>query len=138
MPALKNPRHETLAQAIVMGIANGHETPFSRGRAYTAAGYIAKGAAADVNASKLLRKAKPIFDRVRELQAQLAEQTGETKEKIIAELNDLRREAKQEKAYGAAVSAVMGKAKILNLDAPQPAPQGFKSAKSMQDIGKGC
>ena len=43
-----------------------------------------------------------------------------------------------DKAYGAAVSAVMGKAKILNLsvDEPPNTSVDFSSAKSMQDIGR--
>jgi hypothetical protein len=69
MPELDNPRWEAFAQAIVIGIANGHDKPYSQGRAYQAAGYYAKGMSAKVNASRLLKKAKPIFDRVRELQA---------------------------------------------------------------------
>jgi hypothetical protein len=56
MPALKNPRHEAFAQAIIAGLANADVEPFSRGRAYTKAGYIANGASADVNASSRLLK----------------------------------------------------------------------------------
>ena len=55
MPALDNPRWELFAQKIVEGLVNGHHEAFSQGRAYSAAGYIAKGDAADVNASRLLR-----------------------------------------------------------------------------------
>jgi hypothetical protein len=59
MSALDNPRWEAFAQAIVIGIANGHDKPYSQGRAYQAAGYYAKGMSAEVNASRLLKKAKP-------------------------------------------------------------------------------
>jgi hypothetical protein len=48
---------------------------------------------------------------VRELQAQAAERSQE----CVQELNQLRRDAHADRAYAAAVSAVMGKAKILNL-----------------------
>src|SRR5215475_7826762 len=80
------------------------------------------------------------MDRVRELQAELAKHTAESREKCVAELNELRRDAHAGKAYGAAVSAVMGKAKILNfindqfVDAKQQVD--FNSAQSMSDIGR--
>src|SRR5262249_39019557 len=48
----------------------------------------------------------------------------------------IKREAKADKAYSAAVSAVMGKAKILNLTNDQPRPLDFATANSMQDIGR--
>src|SRR5262249_27633662 len=143
MPALKNPRHEAFAQAIFSGLLNSSRETFSKGRAYQRAGYLAKdagvkGGSAEVCAGKLLKKVQPIMARVRELQAILAEQTGETREKCVQELNDLKRDAHAEKAYGAAVSAVMGKAKILNLisDTQEPNSIDFKSAQSMHDIGK--
>jgi len=74
MPALANPRHERFAQLIVEGLMNGERT-YSQGRAYIAAGYEAKdagkrGGSAEAAASRLLRKVKPILDRVRELQAE--------------------------------------------------------------------
>jgi hypothetical protein len=47
-------------------------------------------------------------------------------------------DAYSDKAYGAAVAAVMGKAKILNLILDQPSSNSvdFSSANSMQDIGR--
>jgi hypothetical protein len=143
MPVLPNPRHEAFAQAILAGLLNSSRQTFSNGHAYQRAGYLAKdagksGGSAEAAASRLLKKVKPIMDRVRELQAELARDTKETREKCVQELNDLKRDAHAGKAYGAAVSAVMGKAKILNFitDAPQDNPQDFKSAKSMHDIGR--
>src|SRR5215813_13558186 len=75
MPALANPRHERFAQLIVEGLMNGERKVYSQGRAYIAAGYEAKdagkrGGSAEAAASRLLRKVKPILDRVRELQAE--------------------------------------------------------------------
>jgi hypothetical protein len=145
MPVLQNPRHEAFAQAIFSGLLNSSRETFSKGRAYQRAGYLAKdagvkGGSAEVCAGKLLKKVQPIMARVRELQAILAEQTGETREKCVQELNDLKRDAHAEKAYGPAVSAVMGKAKILNfitdqvVDAKQQVD--FNSAQSMSDIGR--
>src|SRR5215468_5148630 len=142
MPILPNPRHEAFAQAIFVGLCSPNIYP-TRGHAYNAAGYRAKdagkaGGSAEVAACNLLKKIK-IFDRVRELQSQAAEQAAESAEKCVQELNQLRRDAHSNKAYGAAVAAVMGKAKILNLitDRIEDVTKvDFNTAQSMQDIGK--
>jgi hypothetical protein len=141
MPVLPNPRHEAFAQAIFVGLCSPNIYP-TRGYAYNAAGYRAKdagkaGGSAEVAACNLLKKIK-IFDRVRELQAQAAERAQESADKCVQELNQLRRDAHSDKAYGAAVAAVMGKAKILNLivDQPPNTSVDFSSANSMQDIGR--
>jgi hypothetical protein len=142
MPALKNPRHEAFARAIFAGLFQPNPYP-THGHAYVAVGYRAKGVgeaggSAEVNASRLLKNAK-ILDRVRELQQQAAEVTKETAEKCVQELNQLRRDAHSDKAYSAAVAAVMGKAKILNFTTAEPNTTNatdFKSAKSMTDIGR--
>jgi len=142
MPTLKNPRHEAFARAIFIGLFQPDLHP-THGHAYNAAGYRAIGAgepggAAEVNACRLLKKAK-ILERVHELQAQAAEDTKETAEKCVQELNQLRKDAHSNKAYGAAVAAVMGKAKILNLSVDQHQFRSeidFSQASSMEDIGR--
>lgn len=63
MPVLDNQKHELFAQ----GIAKGQ----SQREAYMQAGYTATGAAADVNACKLLSDAK-VSDRVKEIQGRAA------------------------------------------------------------------
>src|SRR5262245_29271432 len=136
MPALDNPRWERFAQAIVEGLANGDRKPYSQGRAYTAKDQGKRGGSAECAASRLLNRVKPILERVRELQAIAARNAAETAEKMARELNEIQYEARADKAHAAAVAAVMGKAKILNLDTPQPSPTDFKSAKSMHDIGE--
>ena len=142
MPALKNPRHEAFARAIFVGLFQPNPYP-THGHAYVAVGYRAKGVgeagrSAEVNASRLLKNAK-IFDRVKELQQEAAELTKETAEKCVQELNQLRKDAHSNKAYGAAVAAVMGKVKILNLIVDQHEFRGkvdFSQARSMEDIGR--
>ena len=119
MPALKNLRHEAFAQAIFRGIFEPDLYP-THGTAYRAAGYRASGlrepgGSAEVNASRLLKNAK-ILDRVRELQAEAAQEVKETIDKCVAELNDIKDASmsdSEKPAYSAAVSAVMGKAKLL-------------------------
>src|SRR5262245_12642127 len=69
MPALSNPHHKAFAQAIFAGLSDGQG--YSQGRAYLAAGYqVSNANSANAAASRLLRKVKPILDRVRELQAE--------------------------------------------------------------------
>jgi len=142
MPALDNPRWERFAQAIVEGLANGDRKPYSQGRAYIAAGYTAKdqgkrGGSAECAASRLLNRVKPIIDRVRELQAIAARNAAETAEKMARELNEIQYEARADKAHGAAVAAVLGKARILNIIPDEGTkPIDFATATSMQDIGR--
>ena len=141
MLALKNPRHERYAQLIVEGLANGESKPYSQSRAYIAAGYTARDTdrnhrSAQAASSRLLSR---VIQRVRELQAIAAEQAAETAEKCVQELNQLRKDAHGNKAYGAAVAAAMGKAKILNLSVDQHQFRSqidFSQASSMQDIGR--
>jgi hypothetical protein len=87
----------------------------------------------------LLTFAIGIAERIKELQAIAAENAIETADKVVQELNELKRMAKEDKAYSAAVSAVMGKAKILNLTNDQPPNTNtsvdFSSANSMHEIG---
>jgi hypothetical protein len=139
MPALSNPRYERFAQALFAGLAGETRVKRAQSTAYlTAYPNCSNGNSAEAAASRLLRRVKPIIDRVHELQAQAAERAQETADKCVQELNQLRRDAHSDKAYGAAVAAVMGKAKILNLivDQPPNSSQDFKAARSMQDIGR--
>jgi hypothetical protein len=141
MPVLKNPRHEAFARAIFATTCDPKLYP-THGHAYNAAGYRARdagkaGGSAEVNACNLLKKTK-IAERVREFQAQAAEQVKETIDKCVAELNEDRRDAKAKGQHAAAISAVMGKAKLLGLvtdkheDVTKP---DFSKATSLQDIG---
>ena len=140
MPTLTNPRHEAFAQAIFSGIVNAKGGAHSQAEAYRRAGYhVTNGNSAKACASRLLTFANGIAERIKELQAIAAEQAAESAEKCVQELNQLRRDAHSNKAYGAAVAAVMGKAKILNLitDRIEDVTKvDFNTAQSMQDIGK--
>src|SRR6266446_1220026 len=139
MPALPNPRHERFAQLIFLNLCNGEPKPYSTPRAYITAGYSPKGAferggSAQTSSSRLLYR---VLHRVQELQAQAAEHTKESADKIIRELNELKTKATNKEAYSAAVSAVMGKVKVLGIvDKPQHETIDFKQARSMQDVGR--
>src|SRR5262252_4202976 len=140
MPTLKNPRHEAFAQAIFSGIVSAKGGATSQAEAYRRAGYhVTNGNSARACASRLLTFANGIAERIKELQAIAAEQAAESAEKCVQELNQLRKDAHSNKAYGAAVAAVMGKAKILNLSVDQHEFRGkvdFSQASSMEDIGR--
>jgi hypothetical protein len=139
MPALPNPRHERFAQLIFLSLCNGEQKPYAQGRAYLAVGYQTKDlgkrhGSTQAASSRLLGR---VMHRVRELQAQAAEHTKEDAAKIIRELNEIKMDAKHDRAHAAAVSAVMGKAKVLGItDKPQADPQDWNAAQSMQDIGR--
>src|SRR5262249_21225821 len=140
MPALKNPRHEAFAQAIFSGITNAKGGAHSQAEAYRRAGYhVTNGNSAKACASRLLTFANGIAERIKELQAIAAEQTVESAEKMTCELNEVLREARADKAHSAAVSAILGKAKILNIGEQHDFRSGqidFSQASSMQDIGR--
>ena len=140
MPVLRNPKHEAFAQAIFNGIVGAKGGATSQAEAYRRAGYhVSNANSARACASRLLTFANGIGERIEELQAEAAERAQESADKCVRELNELRRDAHSDKAYGAAVAAVMGKAKILNLVVDQHAlvpAQDFSTANSMHEIGK--
>jgi hypothetical protein len=58
---------------------------------------------------------------------------------MTRELNEVLREARADKAHSAAVSAILGKAKILNIAEQHDFRSGqidFSQASSMEDIGR--
>jgi phage terminase small subunit len=138
MPALPNPRHELFAQALVAGLAGKTRIERAQSTAYLAAYQsCSNGNSAEACAS--IRRAKPILERVREIQQAAAKRIEETPERIAQELNEVRDEARKDKAHAAAVSAILGKAKVLGLfigkHEETTRNQSFADAKSMRDIG---
>ena len=101
-----NARQEAFCRSLAEG------KPASR--AYAAAGYDARGNAAEVNAARLLRKAQ-VATRVRELQARAARKVEKTVVDVIADLDRLRDQAFATGQISAGVAAVMGAAKILGM-----------------------
>jgi len=141
MPALPNPRHERYAQLIVEALNNGQPKPYSANHAYIAAGYTAKDpgkpGSAQAASSRLLYR---VINRVRELQHIAAENAVETVEKVARELNEIQYEARTDKAHAAAVSAVLCKARVLGLEAPQKTevgkPGDYSRTRSTSDVGR--
>ena len=147
MPPLDNPRRERFAQCIVEGLVNGHREAYSQGRAYSAAGYIAKGAgesggAAEVNASRLLKKAKQIGERVKELQAEaltrIERKLDVSRERVGRRLDIASRMAEDERNAANMVAAEMGIARVFGLAkaGEQYNPIDPSNAESMSDIGR--
>lgn len=102
MPALENQRHERFAQELAKGK--------SATEAYTEAGY--RG---DRTAASRLSSNVNVQTRLSELQATAAEKVVVTVEDIARQLDEDRKFARDTGAAAAAVSATMGKAKVLGL-----------------------
>jgi hypothetical protein len=142
MPALSNPRHEAFAQAIFAGLGGKTRKERAASTAYlTAYPSCSPGPSAEVNASRLLRKAKPIFDRVRELQAAQAKRIQPkidvSRERLARRLDKASELAEAQDNPQGMVSAEMGIAKVFGhiSDTPQQS-QSFAEATSMTDIGR--
>lgn len=99
---LKNARHERFAQELAKG------SPASS--AYVSAGYEYS----EPNASRLTRNEK-VAARVEELKERAAEKAVITAADIARQLDEDREFAKENKHSAAAVSATLGKAKLLGL-----------------------
>lgn len=99
-------RQERFCLALAEGLA--------QSRAYIEAGYTARGNAAEVEASKMVRLPK-VATRIAELQADAARRSEITVDDLVAELNLMLKLALATKNPAAGVSAVMGKAKLLGL-----------------------
>src|SRR5262249_10877603 len=106
--------------------------------AYIAAGYTAKdlgkrGGSAQAASSRLLFR---VIQRVRELQQIAARNAAETAEKMARELNEIQHEARADKAHAAAVSAVLGKAKVLNITVEKHELVDSQAPQSSDDIAR--
>jgi phage terminase small subunit len=112
MPALKNIRHEQFARNLVEITKSGG----TRAAAYTASGYRAKNGAAEANASRLLSDAKAgVAQRVEELMLNGAKRAEVTVASLLAELEEARAGAQDDKQFAAATSAAMAKAKLSGM-----------------------
>jgi hypothetical protein len=105
MPALKNPRHEAFAQALVDGLP--------AYKAYIEAGYKAH----DGDASRLRRKAQ-VQARISELLEALAEKKLVTRESLAAEIDQGIVLAHKTEQSASVISGAMAKAKLFGLEAP--------------------
>ncbi|MER8859045.1 terminase small subunit [Mesorhizobium sp. M0757] len=101
-----NIRQERFCHALIEG--------HPQSRAYIEAGYTARGNAAEVEASKMVRLPK-VAARVAELRAIAARRSEITVDDLVAELDVMLKLARATKNPSAGVTAIMGKAKLLGL-----------------------
>lgn len=106
MPPLGNPRHERFAQEIAKGK--------SAADAYAAAGYRSDAKSSETAGPRLFRNVQ-VQGRVAELQSRAATRAVVTAADIARQLDEDREFAREVKQAGAAVSASLGKAKVLGL-----------------------
>ncbi|MBZ9810714.1 terminase small subunit [Mesorhizobium sp. ESP-6-2] len=107
MPLSKlNIRQERFCQGLIEGL--------TQTRAYVEAGYTARGNAAEVEASKMVRLPK-VAARVAQLRAAAARRWEITVDDLVAELDVMLKLAHATKNPSAGVTAIMGKAKLLGL-----------------------
>lgn len=102
MPVLDNARHERFAQELAKGA--------SQVEAYEKAGYKPN----DGHAARLAGNGR-VKDRVAEIQGKAAERAEITIYDIAAQLDEDRLFARELEAPGPAITATMGKAKVLGL-----------------------
>ena len=142
MPALSNPRYERFAQALFAGLAGKTRIERAQSTAYLKAyPNCSSGNSAEACAPKLLRRAKPILGRVRELQAE-ANARQQTKidlsrERVGRDLDQAFRTAKEQGNATAMVSSALGIAKVFHsVPNEQDNAFSFKSATSMHAFGR--
>jgi valyl-tRNA synthetase len=143
MPALSNPRYERFAQALFAGLAGETRVKRAQSTAYLAAyPNCSKGNPAEAAASRLLRRVKPIIERVRELQAEanarLQPKLDLSRERVGKRLDLASRIAEEQKNAAAIATSELGIAKVFGFigeETNQP-KQRFAQAKSMQEIGR--
>lgn len=102
---LANARHERFAQELVKGC--------SQSEAYRLAGYT-PSTANEANASRLVRNDK-VAARLAELKGEAAKEAVITAHDIARQLDEDRQFARELEAPSAAITATMGKAKVLGL-----------------------
>ena len=143
MPALNNPRYERFAQALFAGLAGETRVKRAQSTAYlTAYPNCSNGNSAEAAASRLLRRVKPIIERVRELQAEqnkrLEPKLDLSKERVGRRLDMASRKAEHEGNTANIIAAELGIAKVFGLAKPgeQYNPLDPSNAESMSDIGR--
>src|SRR5262245_19985124 len=143
MPALSNPRYERFAQALFAGLAGETRVKRAQSTAYLAAyPNCSNGNSAEPAASRLLRRVKPILDRVRELQAQalpkIERKLDVSRERVGRRLDMASRLAELQAKPSDIVAAEAQIAKVFGLAkaSDQYNPVDPSSAKSMSDIGR--
>jgi hypothetical protein len=138
MPALSNPRYERFAQALFAGLAGETRVKRAQSTAYLAA-YPNCSKGNPATASRLLRRVKPIADRVRELQAEanarLQPKLDLSRERVGKRLDLASRIAEEDRNATAIINSELGIAKVFHrIEEQEPNKIDFQSANSMKEI----
>ena len=143
MPALANPRWERFALALFAGLDGKTRIERAQSTAYLAAYPNCKlGNSAESAASQLLRRIKPITERVRELQAEqsakIQKKIDLSRERVGRRLDLASQMAERQENPNGIATAELGIAKVFHhiKDDTDTNHIDFNSAQSMQDIGK--
>ncbi len=144
MPALQNPRWERFAIAILQGITSADRLESAQSTAYLKA-YpgCSPGNSAEASASRLLRRVKPITDRIRELQqeqlARLKPKLDLSKERVGRRLALASELAEQLQNPSAIATSEMGIAKVFGhlIERHEHKVTGdYSQARTELDIGR--
>jgi hypothetical protein len=142
MPALSNPRYERFAQAIFAGLSGETRIARTQSTAYlTAYPNCSAGNSAEASASRLLRRVKPIIERVRELQAEANKRQQHkidlSRERVGRRLDLASTMAEQQENPSGIVNSELGIAKVFGhiTDKTEVTSADFSQVKSMHDMG---
>jgi len=142
MPALANPRWERFALALFAGLDGKTRLERAHSTAYlTVYPNCKPGNSAESAASQLLRRIKPITERIRELQEEQSRKIQKkidlSKERIGRRLDLASQMAERQQNPAAIVNSELGIAKVFHkIDAADANQIDFNQANSMQDIGR--
>jgi hypothetical protein len=129
MPPLRNAKHETFCRSLVKNARNG----MNQRAAYIAAGYAARGDSADACASRLLSSAK-VRHRMHELVTPPTQKARVSLLNVLAELQTTLRDAREDRAHGAVVSALALVTKIHEMVRSEGDGGAFDQAMSAEDV----
>jgi len=144
MPALANPRWERFALALFAGLDGKTRLERAHSTAYlTAYPNCKPGNSAESAASQLLRRIKPITERVRELQAEqsakIQKKIDLSRERVGRRLDLASQIAEQDRNAQGIVASELGIAKVFHsvrTDDNDISNIDFTKARNMQDIGR--
>jgi phage terminase small subunit len=129
--SLKNPRHELFCQLTPQGAKNG----WTQGELYQRAGFKARGHSAETLGCNLLKKVE-IQQRIAELQAPAVRKAGVSVASLLAELEQARAAAHNDRQFSASVQAIAGKARLTGFDRAENGGSGseFSRCESVADV----
>ena len=146
MPALANPRWERFALALFAGLDGKTRIERAQSTAYLAAYPNCKpGNSAEAAASQLLRRIKPITERIRELQAEqsakIQKKIDLSRERVGRRLDLASQMAERQENPNGIATAELGIAKVFHrieerIEEREENKLDFQSAQSLHEIGE--